>query len=495
MTARSRGPSVSAARFSLTPDFFKNLVDNMQVGVIVADREGYLIYINETYGRFLNIDPQANLGKHATEVVANTRLHVVAKTGKAEVNYPHQFKDTGYLVHRIPIREKGEVIAVLGLVLFDSASTVSKLAAKLSILESKVDLYENELLSLRSTRYTIEGIVGESQPLMNLKQQALKAAKTTLPVLITGESGTGKEMFAQGIHHASGRRLRPFVRINCSTIPKELIESELFGYEEGAFTGARSKGKPGKFELAHQGTVLLDEIGDLPLEMQPKLLRVLEEKEFERVGGTALRTADFRLLAATNRNLDQMLAENRFRQDLYYRLNVITLHIPPLRERREDILLLARHLLRQITQDSAMPPLNIDPQAEERLLNYAWPGNVRELNNVLERAVSYLDGDTIRPRDLPVRLSRRLQGTRAANLASLRKDHGEAERETICRALDSAGYNKKRAAEILGIHRSLLYKKAQEVRHSPDPAGRGGSRRLASRIQHSAFRIAIPRTP
>jgi transcriptional regulator with PAS, ATPase and Fis domain len=203
-------------------------------------------------------------------------------------------------------------------------------------------------MSLRSTRHTLDSIVGESEAIKSLKTEALRAAATLFPVLITGESGTGKELFAQGIHHASPRKLYPFVRINCAAIPRDLLESELFGYEKGAFTGANVEGKAGKFELARHGTVFLDELGDLPLTMQPKLLRVLEDKEFERVGGTSVIRSDFRLIAATNQNLEEMLAERRFRKDLFYRLNVIPLQIPPLRERREDILPLARHYVLQI---------------------------------------------------------------------------------------------------------------------------------------------------
>jgi len=442
--------------------FFRKLLDNMQVGVIVADHEGYIVYINDTYARFLNIDPAAEIGKHASELGVNSRLHIVAKTGQAEVNYPHQFKDRAFLVHRIPIKENGRIVAVLGLVLFDSASTASKLAEKVSFLESKLSLYEKELLSLRSTRYTMDSMVGESSALRGLKRQALRAAATSLPVVITGESGTGKELLAQAIHHASSRRLYPFVRVNCAAIPADLFESELFGYEKGAFTGASSTGKPGKFELANYGSVFLDEIGDLPIEMQPKLLRVLEEKEFERVGGTSLIKTDFRLLAATNHDLEDMLEENRFRKDLFYRLNVITLHIPPLRERREDILPIVEHLLKRIAHDSGLQKISLGPEAQEILTSCDWHGNVREISNVLERVVSYLERDIIYPCDLPPHIHRGNRGTGLSNNPSLRRVQSRAEREAILYALQSVNYNKARAAQALGIHRSLLYKKMKK---------------------------------
>jgi transcriptional regulator with PAS, ATPase and Fis domain len=446
----------------LQAGFFKKLVDNMEIGVIVSDHEGYIIYINETYARFLDIDTKAKIGKHSSELGVNSRLHIVAKTGKAEVNYPHQFKDTAFLVHRVPIKDNGKVIAVLGLVLFDSATTASKLAEQVSFLESKLKIYEKELVSLRSVRYTIDSIVGDSDVINNLKRDALKAATTNFPVLITGESGTGKDLFAQAIHSAGKRRPFPFVRINCSAIPRDLLESELFGYEKGAFTGARSDGKPGKFELAQHGTIFLDEIGDMPLEMQPKLLRVLEEKEFERVGGTSVIRSDFRLIAATNQNLEEMLGEGRFRKDLFYRLSVIPLHLPPLRDNRDDIILIARHLLKRMTQDAGLPEIQMDKNAEQTLKNYNWPGNVRELSNVLERVLSSLEGDTIHSCDLPFHLYQTRSRSSDGSRASLKHVQEKAEREAIRYALESSGYNKAQAANILGIHRTLLYKKMKK---------------------------------
>lgn len=438
------------------------ILDNIQNGILVTDSAGYVTHMNPPYGRFLGVDPEAQIGKHCTEVVENSRMHVVAKTGKSEINETHRIKGQDMVVQRIPIKQNGKVIAVFGQVMFKDVRDLGKLARKLSLLESKVKLYEQELISLRSIRYTIDSIVGGSNVIRTLKKQALKASTTNLPVLISGESGTGKELFAQGIHHAGTRRLHPFVRINCAAIPRDLLESELFGYEQGAFTGAHYAGKPGKIELAHHGTVFLDEIGDLPLDMQPKILRVLEEKEVERVGGTSVIRVDFRLIAATNQNLEEMVAGGRFRPDLYYRLNVIPLQIPPLRERREDIVPLARHLLAQIAGDLARPQLNLDPGCEAVLKNYDWPGNARELSNVLERVCSSLENDTVYPYDLPFYLGREERNTSVPGGASLRAVTATSESEAIRYALAKTGNNKSRAAEILGIHRTLLYKKMKK---------------------------------
>jgi PAS domain S-box-containing protein len=443
-------------------DMMNRILDSIHNGIMITDAEGYITYFNRPYGEFLGLDPAAQIGKHCTQVIENSRMHLVAQTGEPEINYSHLIKGRRMVVQRIPIKKDGRVIAVFGQVMFKNVQDVGKLAKKLSILESKVQHYEQELISLRSTRHTLQSIIGESAVIQALKAEALRAAATQFPVLITGESGTGKELFAQGIHHASPRRIYPFVRINCAAIPKDLLESELFGYEKGAFTGAGAGGKPGKFELAKSGTVLLDEIGDLPLPMQPKLLRVLEDKEFERVGGTSLIRCDFRLIAATNQNLDEMLAERRFRKDLYYRLNVIPLHIPPLRDRREDILPLAGHFLKQIAADASLPEIIIEREAENVLYHYVWPGNIRELFNVLERVVSSLEGDSIRLSDLPFHLYREQRRFSKESALSIRDAHAGAEKEAIIRALKIARYNKSRAASILGIHRTHLYKKIKQ---------------------------------
>lgn len=438
------------------------IFDSTHNGIMVTDAEGYITHFNKPYGRFLGLDPEEQIGKHCTEVIENTRMHVVGKTGEAEINHTQLIKDQRIVVQRIPIRKNGKIIAVFGQVMFKDVRDLTKLARRLSLLESKVELYEQEILSLRSTRHTLHSIVGESETIKSLKKEALRAAANPFPVLITGESGTGKELFAQGIHHASPRRLYPFIRINCSAIPKDLLESELFGYEKGAFTGARADGKPGKFELARQGTVFLDEIGDLPLEMQPKLLRVLEDKEFERVGGNRLVRSDFRLMAATNHNLEEMVAERRFRKDLFYRLNVIPLYIPPLRERKEDIVPISKHLLKQMAQEEAFPEVLIDPNVEMAMRNYEWPGNIRELSNVLYRVVSSLDGDTVNICDLPFYLYRGKMTSQKSSLTSLKDFQTNAEKDAIRYALKATGNNKARAAQMLGIHRTHLYKKMKK---------------------------------
>src|SRR5210317_1075814 len=440
-------------------EMYRLIFNSIYNGALVTDEKGYITHFNKPYGEFLGVKPDDQIGSHCTDSVENSRMHIVAETGKPEINQSHRIMGQNMVVQRIPIKKDGRVIAVFGQVMFKDVRDVRKLATELSLLESKVKLYEEELINLRSTRYTFNSIIGSSQAIRSLKIEALRAAANQFPILISGESGTGKELFAQAIHHAGPCRVHPFVRINCAAIPKDLLESELFGYEKGAFTGADPNGKPGKFELARHGTVFLDEVGDLPLEMQPKLLRVIEDKEFERVGGTKIIQSDFRIIAATNQNLEQMLIGNRFRKDLFYRLNVIPLHIPPLRERKSDILPTARHLLKQMAREANLREKKIDREAEKALTNYGWQGNVRELSNVLERTISTMEGDTIRLQHLPFYVYRSHRKFPEHHQSALRDVQTRTEKEAILYTLQETNNNKAGAAKMLGIHRTLLYKK------------------------------------
>jgi len=443
-------------------EIYRLIFESIYNGAMVTDVDGVITHFNHPYGQFLSLDPATQIGRHCTEAVENSRMHIVARTGKAEINQSQLIKGQKMVVQRIPIKKDGKVIAVFGQVMFKDVKDVGKLARELSLLESKVKLYEEELLNLRSTRYTFDSIIGKSEAIKNLKREAIKAAGNHFPVLITGESGTGKELFAQAIHHASARRLYPFVRINCAAIPRELLESELFGYEKGAFTGAKMDGKPGKFELAHGGTIFLDEIGDLPIEMQPKLLRAIEDKEFERVGGNKVVRSDFRVIAATNQILESMLAAGRFRKDLFYRLNVVPLHIPPLRERPADIAAISQHFLAQTAKEAGLLSLSLDKEAEAALRRCEWPGNARELMNVLERSVHGLEGDAIRLADLPFYVQRGRHTLGRQRQTSLRETQSRTERETIWAALKETNFHKARTAQLLGIHRTLLYKKMKK---------------------------------
>ncbi len=437
-----------------------NLIfDHIENGALVTDKEGNILYFNRPYARFLGIEAEQVIGKHVTEVLEGSRMHIVARSGKAELNQIFTTRGRDMVVQRIPIFEDGKVVAAFGQIMFKQVSDVGRLANNLSLLKSKLKLYEKELTSLRATRYNFDSIHGASSSIVALKEEARKAALTDLPILLTGESGTGKELFAQAIHQASSRYKNPSIQINCAAIPKELFEAELFGYAEGAFTGANLGGKPGKLELADGGTLFLDEIGEMPLELQPKLLRVLEDKLFERVGGNQVLKSDFRIIAATNRDLETMVKQKLFREDLFYRLNVVSLEVPPLRERQGDIVPLARHLLDKIAESYPGSRYQLTPAAEKVLDGYHWPGNIRELINVLERTAFTIEGHCVDACDLPFYLSRPTLSSLKSGQWDLGAVVAEAEREALRKALELTGNNKAKAAKLLGIHRTVLYKK------------------------------------
>jgi DNA-binding NtrC family response regulator len=337
-------------------------------------------------------------------------------------------------------------------------------------LEQRRIVTENLLLKEElAVRRGAPQLVGEDPSLRKVFASLQRAAATDATVLLEGESGTGKELFARSLHALSPRADAPFVAINCAAIPENLLETELFGYEKGAFTGAAGR-KPGKFEMAHRGTLFLDEIGDLPMSLQAKILRALEEKKFERVGGTALLSVDVRLVAATNRGLRAAVAARRFREDLYFRLSVFPITIPPLRDRPGDIPVLARYFVERFCRDLKKRPFVVSPQAMEQLQTYRWPGNVRELQNCIERAVILADGEILLPRHLNLSFAAPLTDENpespwahvdlSGTLAEVtRRVTGEVEKVKIQEVLVEAAGNKGRAAELLQVgYKSLLAK-------------------------------------
>lgn len=437
--------------------------------VVIVDKLGYITMLNQTYCDFLGVDPKEVIGKHVSDVIENTRMHIVAQTGKAELADMQRIGDNNALVTRMPIIKDGEVVGAVGKLLFRDVKDLKNMARKFNTLQSELEYYKEELRKVQGGQYTFDSIIGNSERMEWLKSIGAKAAKGSSTVLVLGESGTGKELFAHAIHTHSARRYNPFIKVNCAAVPENLLESELFGYDDGAFTGARKGGKPGKFELANTGTIFLDEIGDMTMSMQAKLLRVLQEREIERVGSTKTLKIDVRVVAATNRDLEQMIENGEFRQDLYYRLNIISLNIPPLRERIEDIPFLCENLLRKIYHRAPHDVEGVSPEALSYLLSYNWPGNVRELENVLERAINLMDEEPfILPEHLPPVVKKqyriRESGDSVKNLAGIRFD---AEKQALYKALEAAGGNKSRAAKLLGIHRSGFYQKLRKYHIEP----------------------------
>lgn len=462
------------AQLEAEVQILQEILDNAYECIVVVDRNGYIIRLNRPYEEFLGIPAGSALGKHVTEVIENTRMHLVAASGVAEVGYTQRIKGQDRIVQRIPLVRDGQVLGAVGKFMFKDMGELRALTQRVGLLESKVELYEQELKSIRGARFTFDQILGQSAALTQAKQLGLRAAQSNAAILLLGESGTGKELFAHAIHDASSRAAGPFIRVNCSAIPPDLLESELFGYEDGAFSGARKGGKPGKWELAHRGTLLLDEIADMPLAMQAKILRAVQEKEVERVGGLHPVQVDVRIIAATNADLEQRVAEGRFRADLFYRLNVISLRLPPLRERREDVPLLVRQGLARLAEEQGAPRKQIRPELMRLLEQYHWPGNVRELLNLLERLAFTVDSPEIGVADLPPALARKLQadgmvpaldGPGAAPTGAglpLHSSVAETERRTLQQALERARGSRTAAARLLGIHRSTLYDKLRK---------------------------------
>ncbi|CCF13764.1 sigma-54 interaction domain protein [Brevibacillus laterosporus GI-9] len=423
--------------------------------IVVTNPEGIILMMNHTYRNFIGI---ANpIGRHVTSVIENTRMHIVAKTGLAELAEVQRINGRDMIANRVPIYRDGNMIAVLGTVMFQDVQQLHALSATVDQLKQELDYYKGELQRKLGAVYRFEQIVSTSDLMKKCKELAMKVAKSNTTVLITGESGTGKELFAQAIHAASQRAMGPFIRVNCAAIPDNLLESELFGYEEGAFTGALRKGKKGKFELADRGTILLDEIGDMPLALQAKLLRVLQEKEVERVGASRPISLDVRVIASTNKDMFALMKAGKFREDLFYRLHVVTLTIPPLRDRLEDLPHLVESIQEQLMESTGIVVKGMDEEVWELLRYHRWPGNVRELRNVLERAMHMMEGSWIRDEHILLPTSTSGNSMVQSSFPILKDWLAKAEREALLRAVQLTGGNKREAAKLLGISKSSFY--------------------------------------
>ncbi len=458
MESKYEDSNLQIDEFKQGLEYMKDILDNAYQGIVLVNHEGRIVKWN--YEKLFGIKEEDVLGKPVDEVIENSRLHIVVKTGKKELCDVQRIQGHDMIASRTPIIKNGKIIGAVGTVLFKDVKEVKDLAKKLKTLESTVDKYKDEISKMYSANYSFVNIITQNEKMLELKKIARRAANSNSTVLVQGESGTGKEYFAHAIHNASSRRHAPFIRVNCAAIPHELLESELFGYEGGAFTGARKEGKIGKLELANEGTLLLDEIGSMPYSMQAKLLRVLEEREFERIGGNSRIKIDIRVIASTNEDLQIAVKEGRFRQDLFYRLNVVEIDIPPLRDRLDDIPILCEYILNHLVQNMGFTKKMVTDKAKLALSLYNWPGNVRELRNVLERAANISSGEYIKLEHLPEFISNSFLIDSACDNTCLLKDVvAKAEINAIMEALKLANGSRTEAAKYLGIHRTALYKK------------------------------------
>ncbi|WP_221568089.1 sigma-54-dependent Fis family transcriptional regulator [Alkalihalobacillus sp. TS-13] len=436
------------------------IIDNAFEWVVVVDTEGKVRFMNKNYCEFLEIDTKKVIGMHVTDVIENTRMHIVAQTGKAEIADLQYIKGNYMIANRIPIFHENEVVAALGTVIFRDTEQWKKMNSHVKSLFSELEFYRKEWSANNGAKYSLNDLVGVSDSIKELKNQVKKISSGDISVLIRGESGTGKELLAHSIHQLSERSTAPFVKVNCAAIPDNLLESELFGYVEGAFTGAKKGGKVGKFILANEGTLFLDEIGDMPLRMQAKLLRVLQEKEIEPIGANKTEKVNVRVIAATNRPLEKMVQEKLFREDLFYRINGFQLHIPALRERKDDITPLVEHFLEKVTRRTGKRIQCIDEEVNKILFRHNWPGNIRELENVIEAAVHLAYDETIDKTSLPEYLHE--NDSLKIGSKSLQELVEETEISAIKEALAQNAGNKLAAAKTLGIGKSSFYEKLKK---------------------------------
>ena len=454
--------------------YWRTVVDTIQDAVMIVDTDGTIVTVNAAFADVTGYAIEEVVGQSCTILQCPTCNR---ERGQSDGHWCPLFRTGRVRRHRCTIRHRsGRDVPVLknAAVLRDKNDQVLGGVETLTDISALVDR-ERQIEAFRrelSAQDGFEGIIGQSPAMQAVFAMIENAADSDAPVIIFGESGTGKELVARAIHHRGPRRAKPYVKVNCAALAETLLESELFGHVRGSFTGAVAD-KIGKFEQANQGTIFLDEIATMPLHLQTKLLRVLQEQELERVGSTKKIKLNVRVISATNANLEEEIEQGRFRNDLYYRLNVIPVHLPALRERREDIALLARHFLQKICEEMNRPIMSISPTAMRFLESYHWPGNVRELENVIERTVTLTDGIVIEKKDLPANItgSAAEEEEEPALTCPALTDAGvdlpqvvaDLERQLIRSALELSAGVKARAADLLSIKRTTLVEKIKRL--------------------------------
>jgi transcriptional regulator with PAS, ATPase and Fis domain len=445
-----------AIRFFLT-NHYENLV--------IINENGEIEFMDRLTEKFFNLSRGEAKGKSILKVIPYSELQEVVSTGIPHVGKILKVKDRHLLNSRFPLYRNGKIIGAFGKVILSSFEELERVKKEADQYRLNFLNAERKMKSEYQATYNFDNILGISNEMTKTKELAHRMARTYSDILIQGESGTGKELFAHAIHNESKQKTYPFIKINCPAIPIEIAESELFGYEKGAFTGAKQEGKPGKFELAEGGTVFLDEIGALPLSIQAKLLRVIQEREIERLGSKKPLKLRFRLITATNTDLKKLAGEGKFRFDLFFRLSKAILALPPLRERREDIPIYVSHFLKILNKNFSTRIKSISKDALDILSQYDWPGNVRELANILEQSFYNMGYDEILlPDHLPNELKNNMSPSHLFQKIGkpLRKIVEEMERENILKTLEYYKGNKRETAKQLGIQRSVLYLKLKK---------------------------------
>ena len=435
-------------------------------GLMVIDKDGNLVYMNDQCADYIKVDKEKCKGKYVTDIFPPSTMQNLLK-GQNKYHTNFYFHEGRMSVStQVQLRSDGEIVGVLE---YDMIQDITALDAVLeeyaATLKNEMAYFREQERSFKSTKYSVNNIICSSRKIKDLKYQIELAATSNSTILICGETGTGKELVAHSIHNLSARAFNKFVKVNAAGMAESLVESELFGYEEGAFTGAKKGGKKGKFEIADEGTLFIDEVNQMPFSVQPKLLRALQEGEISPVGSEDDINVNVRIIAATNQDLREMVKDGKFREDLYYRLNVFPVIVPPLRERLDDIPELVEYKIKELNEEMGKSITSVDPAVYKRLRDYDWPGNVRELYNRVEAAMNYASGEVLRPEHFNFRMDNsRIDLNEVSQFDNpIEEIKKEAERKLINETLMKFNHNKTKAAEYLKISRPLLYQKMDRL--------------------------------
>lgn len=435
-------------------------------GLVAIDTDGIVVFVNEQCCQYFKKPKNEILGKHILQTFPESKMIDALNIDEPEIAFYRSHLGIGISI-QVPLFKDNVKCGLLEFDVIQKSRFLYEFSDAYSrFLDEELKSAKAQVNTIGEGKYSIDNIAGSSLKTLALKEEIIMAAKSNSIVLITGETGTGKELVAHAIHNLSSRRKNKIIKVNSSALPENLVESELFGYEKGSFTGASKEGKKGKFELADKGTLFIDEINQMPLKAQPKILRALQEKEVDHIGGDTAIPIDVRVIAASNENLKDMVNEGRFRKDLYYRLNVIEIKLPPLRERKEDIEEIAEDVIKELNMSMGLSVLGIEDSALELLKKYEWPGNIRELHNVIERAMNNIDSDYLTVSNFNFfneedsYFDLRLPKQGASLLDEVRD---KAEKDLIIAALHKYNNNKTRTAEYLDIARPVLYKKMKRL--------------------------------
>lgn len=435
-------------------------------GLVIIDTEGKTLYMSQQCADYFGVDRDSVIGKDIREYFPETTMIKNMNIEKPVVVFYNSYLGIGISVNFPVFDENGTRIGIGEYDVVQNSEVLYGLADDYrGFLDGVLNGQTGHLTTFDRTRYTINDILGKSLVMQELRRKIISTAATNSTVIISGETGTGKELVAHAIHNLSNRRQEKFIKINAASIPENLIEAELFGYEKGSFTGALDVGKKGKFELADKGTLFIDEINHLPMAMQPKLLRALQEKEIDRIGGQEPIPVDVRIITATNENLQAFVRKGRFREDLFYRLDVIEIDTPPLREHLEDMEEIIQSIIEELNVENGLSKVGVDEETLAELKSRYWKGNIRELRNVIESAMAFSKDDTIHLADLDsTHAGKKIDlEALAARGSIIEQAKNDAEREVIIKVLERFNGNKTRAANYLGIARPLLYQKLKRL--------------------------------